>query len=303
MSRASWLHVAGLPAAFWAALFVLVANDHVLKGSGLVPSVITGKLSDFAGLIVAPILLCAAFSARTERARGLWIGLVAAGFAAIKLSPALADAAGQLLTWIGIPSRIWCDPTDLVAFAVLPLSAMLARRVQPMPARLSRRFAIGVASLACLATSEDGPHETELRAPFLINWTQSEIEVRVTRSIVACDGSEDGMRQEVVQRYRLGPAKMSPLGRSLGSDDAAAGPCTRLDIEIDDATQRITWPQRFSEPIQRDILSSNTPDQDYVDIFELSYDDDWAFESGVTVYGSASSPRFELGTLLEGVQP
>src|SRR5690349_2000892 len=87
MSRAYWLRFAGLPAAFWAALFVLVLNDHVLKGSGLVPAVITGKLSDFAGLIVAPVLLCAAFSARSDRARGFWITLVALGFAAIKLSP------------------------------------------------------------------------------------------------------------------------------------------------------------------------------------------------------------------------
>lgn len=40
-----------LPTLPWvAALLVLVVNDHVLKGSGLLPGVITGKLSDFAGL-------------------------------------------------------------------------------------------------------------------------------------------------------------------------------------------------------------------------------------------------------------
>ncbi len=35
---------------WWGALAVLVANDHALKGSGLVPGALTGKLSDFAGL-------------------------------------------------------------------------------------------------------------------------------------------------------------------------------------------------------------------------------------------------------------
>ena len=39
---------------FWAALTILVLNDHLLKGAGLVPALLTGKLSDFAGLIVAP---------------------------------------------------------------------------------------------------------------------------------------------------------------------------------------------------------------------------------------------------------
>jgi hypothetical protein len=86
MSRRSTLGFANLPVAFWAALFVLTLNDHALKGSGLLPGVITGKLSDFAGLIVAPVLLCAAFSARSDRARRMLLGLVALGFAVIKLS-------------------------------------------------------------------------------------------------------------------------------------------------------------------------------------------------------------------------
>ena len=42
---------------WWLMLVVLVVNDFVLKGSGLLPSIITGKLSDFAGLMVFPLLL------------------------------------------------------------------------------------------------------------------------------------------------------------------------------------------------------------------------------------------------------
>jgi hypothetical protein len=47
---------------FGAALSVLVLNDHWLKGAGLLPGWLTGKLSDFAGLIVAPILVTTAGS-------------------------------------------------------------------------------------------------------------------------------------------------------------------------------------------------------------------------------------------------
>src|SRR4051812_14533255 len=44
---------------WWGSLAVLVANDHLLKGRGVVPSWLTGKLSDFAFLIVAPVLAAA----------------------------------------------------------------------------------------------------------------------------------------------------------------------------------------------------------------------------------------------------
>src|SRR5688572_15378792 len=83
----------GLPAAWWLALAVLALNDHVLKGSGLLPGVLTGKLSDFAGLIVAPLLLCALLGVRTDRARALAFAAVIAPFVAIKTSEPAALAA------------------------------------------------------------------------------------------------------------------------------------------------------------------------------------------------------------------
>ena len=38
--------------AFVAALLMLVVNDHVLKGAGLLPGAVTGKLSDLAWIIL-----------------------------------------------------------------------------------------------------------------------------------------------------------------------------------------------------------------------------------------------------------
>ena len=40
---------------FWAALALLVLNDHLAKGAGVLSGWLTGKLSDFAFLIVAPL--------------------------------------------------------------------------------------------------------------------------------------------------------------------------------------------------------------------------------------------------------
>jgi hypothetical protein len=45
----------------WTAFVLLLLNDHVLKGSGLLPGDVTGKLSDFAWLIVAPAFAAALF--------------------------------------------------------------------------------------------------------------------------------------------------------------------------------------------------------------------------------------------------
>ena len=38
------------------SLALLVLNDHVLKGAGLLPGVLTGKLSDFAGVFADELL-------------------------------------------------------------------------------------------------------------------------------------------------------------------------------------------------------------------------------------------------------
>ena len=44
---------------WWCALALLALNDHMLKGSGLLPGALTGKLSDVAGMVAAPVLAAA----------------------------------------------------------------------------------------------------------------------------------------------------------------------------------------------------------------------------------------------------
>ena len=76
--------------AWLGALAVLVLNDHVLKGADLLPGLVTGKLSDLAGLVVAPVLLAVLLRVRTER--GLLRATIATGlvFAALQLSAGFA---------------------------------------------------------------------------------------------------------------------------------------------------------------------------------------------------------------------
>src|SRR5688572_29327317 len=104
------------------ALALLVANDHWLKGSGLLPGAITGKLSDFAGLLVAPTLLAALL--RVDSKRGLLACHIAVGvvFAGIQISVPFADLWSAAMGLVGYPWVITSDLTDLLALPCLWLS-------------------------------------------------------------------------------------------------------------------------------------------------------------------------------------
>jgi hypothetical protein len=109
-----------------ASACVLAINDHLLKGAGLVPAAVTGKLSDVAGLVLFPILLCAlvraaAALAGRELSRRAVAGPVAlataAGFAAVKLWPGFNALVARL--WgpnVLDPSDLWALPMVAVAW-------------------------------------------------------------------------------------------------------------------------------------------------------------------------------------------
>lgn len=141
---ASLLHPVAL-----AAIAVLVLNDHVLKAA--FPGVITGKLSDFAGLLFFPLFLVAGVEIAQAAAGRPWRGsdralgaaalATAVVFALVKLDTPVTDlyrwglgalqwpwhalraaVAGRAAPDLA-PVVVWTDPTDLVA-----LPAVLAAR-------------------------------------------------------------------------------------------------------------------------------------------------------------------------------
>jgi hypothetical protein len=114
------------------AIAVLVLNDHVLKGRA--PGLITGKLSDAAGLFVFPLLIFAALDSMPttwrpgRRTLAGAIVTTTCVFAAAKLGRAGALAYGAALgslrgvghVFSSRPVDVVSDPTDLAAlpFAV-----------------------------------------------------------------------------------------------------------------------------------------------------------------------------------------
>lgn len=117
-----WPARALLTPTWVGALALLVANDHWLKGSGLLPGVLTGKLSDFAGMLVAPTLLATLLGVRSRGALLACHVAVAAVFTGIQLSTGFAAQWSALMGVFGHPWTITCDPTDLLALPFLLLS-------------------------------------------------------------------------------------------------------------------------------------------------------------------------------------
>ncbi len=138
--------------AFVASLAVLVVNDHYLKTAH--PSWVTGKLSDLAGLALAPIALVSAIEVvgsilghqPTNRLRAMttWSLIVGGLFAMIQTVPAAtnlyATAAGATsrvaMGAIGRgaasgPAAVTADLTDLLTLPALAVPVLVALRSAP----------------------------------------------------------------------------------------------------------------------------------------------------------------------------
>jgi hypothetical protein len=169
---------------WWGALALLLVNDHLFKGRGVVPGWLTGKLSDFAFLIVAPVVLAALIPRRVPRRRTIAVAAVVAVYAAADLSRAASDTIVALAARVGLSWRLWPDPTDLLALAVLPITIWLLRRAPRPAARVARpavgqreRAGVMLGALACLATSAVHP---DFHNAFLVNRMGGAADVRVT---------------------------------------------------------------------------------------------------------------------------
>jgi len=108
----------------------MAVNDHWLKGAGVLPQAVTGKLSDLAGLFFFPVLIAAVLAglcdlARWRRPRGAALTVVlltGVAFALANLEPGFNRWLG---TWFGEKEL---DPSDLLALPSLLASWLWLRR-------------------------------------------------------------------------------------------------------------------------------------------------------------------------------
>ncbi len=149
---------------------------------------LTGKLSDFAGMIVAPVLAAAITRARGEGARAFAFALVVLPFVAINLAPSAADTMVLALAAVGLRWQIWTDWTDLVALGVLPAAWLVSTgrwRLVRVPRVPLREVGVFVGAAACLATSVS--YEALETSVYLANLTDRSVTVDIYRPVEALD--------------------------------------------------------------------------------------------------------------------
>jgi hypothetical protein len=286
---------------WWSALALLLANDHVLKGAGVLPAALTGKLSDFAGMIVAPPLLALLLGrARVTpgvRARSATL-LVGAGLCAIKLLPFAAHALETATRSVGLAWQIALDPTDLWALLALPLGcAMALPRAAAAPARARSVHALGVAiaSLACIATGLGKKSDKNERtdAPTIQNNSKKNVTV-----VIASTEGKGGCR--IYRDDRIGlltadaftsarEVALEPDDEAALVDDTSTAGCGAASIALPNGQQQLVFwrdldeiegfvPDDDDERRARRILLGGNPDHytfaigDDLQSFELGAD-------------------------------
>lgn len=107
-----------------AAVWLLALNDHWLKGSGVLPGALTGKLSDVVGLFFFPLLLVAVVQGAHEvvarRPLGPRRALIVAAAAATAGFFTLVKLWGPVNEWVeGWWGVMVMDATDLWALPMV----------------------------------------------------------------------------------------------------------------------------------------------------------------------------------------
>jgi hypothetical protein len=136
------------------AFALLAVNDHILKHR--YPGVLTGKLSDFAGLAGVTLVL----GAFMRNPPGVLL-LVSAMFTALKVVPGVAEALGPVLGGVAVR-----DASDLVALVVVPVCAYWSAGSPAGPSLRSAAPGLGYAAmvaaiLATTATSCEVPPQVD----------------------------------------------------------------------------------------------------------------------------------------------
>lgn len=193
---------------FLVALLVLVLNDHFWKAT--YANALTGKLSDFAGLILLPLCLAYVFPRLKQRAV-----LGSALFFLFWKTP----LATPFIEWYNliapIPISRVVDYTDYIALLILPLPWWMIRKPEQFhgwvlnlqPARWSGVFLLVTAG-SFVATSPPYWYRLSADAPGNVRFYESPYKVKKSPAEILDRLTEEGIvfeeyeRQDSVGAYR-----------------------------------------------------------------------------------------------------
>jgi hypothetical protein len=146
-----------LTGPYLAAVALLALNDHWWKRA--VPGLVTGKLSDFAGVFAAAVFV-AAFRPRWSLQVCTVVGIMFFFWKTPWLTPLLERWNGLHLYSVGRA----VDPSDLSALVMLPLAYWYVQR-RPVPrGGATAVISISVLSLLCFAATSPSKYQFEVPA-------------------------------------------------------------------------------------------------------------------------------------------
>lgn len=296
---------------FWLSLALLALNDHVLKGAGLLPGWMTGKLSDLAGLVVAPLVAVAILRAHRPLARLAAFALPVVPFVAIKVWPDAARALEALMGW-----RLWTDPSDLVALAILPLAWRLsAPSVPRWTARdWTERAGVLLGAIACVATSPPPPTGgTWSTDTFVLNqvgpvdlrirWMTGSLDCSLAETRVAEALSRDVFDEGVT--FHLEQGDTIPLDRGAAATAAgfettippSSGQCDAVLLQVEGMPNTVAFWQRGGfQNVEPNIAAGMSPGNGAVLLQPIINDEGWTI-------GASTTDGITTSTLIERLEP
>ncbi|MDH2425639.1 hypothetical protein [Sphaerisporangium sp. TRM90804] len=207
------------------AVMVLLLNDHFLKH--LWPGVVTGKLSDVAGMLVAPPLLALpvsvfGFARRQPCADRLAVAsllLTGSGFALVKATPAGASLASQVWSTVAGPSVVLADVSDLVALAALGVAWWVWRRARHAAVHTGTArvmLVVPVAMFAVVATPAPAEYHADA-----VGTQGGVIVVRASTGLVVSRDGGATWRSESDDAALPGSGAIRPVTPGLDAGDGA----------------------------------------------------------------------------------
>jgi hypothetical protein len=183
---------------FIVSLVLLLANDLVLKEA--YPSWITGKLSDFAGLILFPLFFSAFF---TTKAKAIHI---ATAIAFVIWKSPISQPLIDLINMNGLLNfgRV-VDYTDLLALAVLPISYNYFKIERTSNHRVFQLAVIGIATFGICGTGYSQYtyyHFDEISFSYQMSFPIDQIKNKLKKGLVFDEDSTSNYRMRY-SRHRV----------------------------------------------------------------------------------------------------
>ncbi|MBN2436298.1 MAG: hypothetical protein JXK07_13630 [Spirochaetes bacterium] len=143
------------------SILLLIVNDSILKFNNLLPEVITGKLSDFAYVLVYPALVIWVLKITRPVPAIIFSMVTVLPFIIINISPGFSNYIQNFFVFGTYKIRLWPDPTDCMALVLLPISCYIGIRLNDRANKsiaILKTVFVFICILALINTSKADSH-------------------------------------------------------------------------------------------------------------------------------------------------